>query len=105
MKRVNALLRRIGVLTLLGVSMAGLAMSTPAYAGEVHLSIGLGIPLPVEVVPAPVVVASPPVIVWPASVIAHPYPVVIAEPYIVHHHHLPPGLAKKYYGKHPKHHW
>ena len=95
MKRVNAWLRKLGLLTLLAISLVGLAMPTPVQAKDVHLSIGLGIPLPVEVVPAPVVVI-------PAPVIVHRHPVVIAEPYIIHHH-LPPGLAKKYYGYHPGH--
>ncbi|MBI3302850.1 MAG: hypothetical protein HYZ72_12365 [Deltaproteobacteria bacterium] len=101
MKRANAVLWKLGVLTFLGVSLAGLAILPPAHAGDFHLSIGLGIPFPVAVVPTPVVVAPPAVIVQPAPVFAYSAPVVIAEPYIVRPHRLPPGLAKKYHGYHP----
>ena len=101
MKRVHAVLGKLGLLALLGVSVAGLAMAPPAQAGNFHLSIGIGIPVPVAVVPAPVIVAPPPVIVQPAPVIAYPPSVVIAEPYIARPYFLPPGLAKKYYGRHP----
>ena len=103
MKRVNAVLWGLGVLTFLGLSVVGLAMPAPAHAGDFHLSIGLGIPLPVIVVPTPVAVVPSPVIVRPAPVIAYQPPVVVAEPYIVHPRGLPPGLAKKYYGYHPVH--
>ena len=101
MKRTNAVLWKLGMLTLLGLSVTGLAMAPPAQAGSFHLSIGIGIPVPLAVIPAPVVVVPPPVIVQPAPVIAYPSPVVIAEPYFGYPHHLPPGLAKKYYGHHP----
>lgn len=101
MKRANAVLWKLGLLALLGVSAAGLGMAQPAHAGNFNLSIGIGIPVPFAVIPVPVVVAPPPVIFQPAPVIAYQPPVVIAEPYFGYPHHLPPGLAKKYYGHHP----
>lgn len=100
MNRVYSMLWTFGIMICLGIGMVGLLNPRPAAAGDVHLSIGFGITFPIEVVPAPVIVAPPPVIVYPAPVITYPAPVVVAEPYIVHpyHRHLPPGLAKKYYG-------
>ena len=109
MKHANAVLRKLGALTFLGVSLVGLAAPLPARAGGVHVSIGFGLPIPVAVVPAPVFVAPSPVIVQRAPVI-----VVIEEQRVVYPGYLQPGLAKKFYGyqhvrgdgsfKHWKHH-
>lgn len=102
MPRTKGVLFSIGLLTCLGISLAGFI--APAQAGGVHLSIGIGIPAPVYVAPAPVVVAPAPVVVYPAPRIVYAPPVVVVEPYVVYkQHHLPPGLAKKYYGYHPVH--
>jgi len=97
MNRMHSRLWTFGMMICLGIGMVGLLNPRSAEAGDVYFSIGIGIPLPFEVVPVPVVVAPPPMVV-------HPAPVVVAEPYIVHPYppHLPPGLAKKYYGySHP----
>jgi hypothetical protein len=103
MQRVY-MLRIVGVLAFLGV--ASLTIPLSAHAGGVQVSIGIGLPLPVTVVPAPVVVAPRPVIVYPAPVVVAPPPVVIAPLRVGHPHRLPPGIAKKYSGDHPKHkHW
>lgn len=96
MKRVSTVLWTLGGLTCLGIGLAGLAMPAPAHAGDLHLSIGLGIPLPVEVVASPFVVAPARIIVRPAPIITYPPPVVIAEPTLVYPPHAR-GLAKKYY--------
>ncbi|MBI3326938.1 MAG: hypothetical protein HYZ81_09585 [Nitrospinae bacterium] len=96
MKRVSTVQGILGGLTCLGIGPAGLAMPAPAHAGDLHLSIGLGIPLPVEVVPSPVVVAPARLIVRPAPIITYPPPMVISEPILVLSPH-PGGLAKKYY--------
>jgi len=88
-----------GLLVSLGISIAALAMPLTAYAGGIHISIG--IPAPVYVAPPPVVVYPAPVIVQPAPGIVYPPPVVFSAPYGVYGHHLPPGIAKKYYGYHP----
>ena len=108
MKHVNAVLWKLGALTFLGVSLVGLAAPLPVRAGGVHVSIGFQLPIPVAVFPVPVFVAPAPVIVRPAPVIVQQAPVVIEEQQVVYPGHLPPGLAKKYYGyrhvKHWKHH-
>lgn len=96
-----------GILTLLAVSLLGMAMPLTARAGGVHVSVGLELPIPVAVVPAPVVVAPAPVLVQQppvliaqsAPVIVQPAPAVVLEPRrVVYPGHLPPGLAKKFYG-------
>lgn len=90
MNRVHSKLWTFGMMICLGIGMVGLLNPRSAEAGDVHFSIGIGIPFPIAVVPAPVIM--------------YPAPVVVAEPYIVHPYppHLPPGLAKKYYGySHP----
>ncbi|HEX9871583.1 MAG TPA: hypothetical protein VGC99_23870 [Candidatus Tectomicrobia bacterium] len=95
----------VGVLVGLAVSIAAWAMPQPAHAGGVHLSIGVGIPAPVYVVPPPVIYPAPviiqpdPSIVYPGVVF--PPPVVYTVPYGVYGRPLPPGLAKKYHGHYP----
>ena len=103
MRRVRNMLWTLSLATCLGIGMAGLLHPGPAQAGDLHLSIGFGLPVPGAVVPAPVVVAPPPVMVQPAPVLAYPPPVVVVEPYRVWPYHLPPGLGKKSSGYHPGH--
>jgi hypothetical protein len=92
----------IGLLTCLGIGLAGLVAPTPAHAGGVHLSIGIGIPAPVYVAPPPVVVTPAPVVVYPEPHVIYPPPVVFVDPHPGYRaYHLPPGLAKKSYGYHP----
>ncbi len=88
----------LGRLIRVGVVCLGLAPVTPAFAGGVDVSIGIGVPAPVVVAPAPVFVAPPPVIVQPAPVLVSPPAVVVQEPPVGSGRPLPPGLAKKYYG-------
>jgi hypothetical protein len=88
MKRQSALWRHLRLMIGLGVVTLGLAMVTPAQAGGVDVSIGIGLPVPMVVAPAPVVVAPPPVVVYP--------PAVVAPPPMRYGYPLPPGLAKKY---------
>ena len=88
------------------MGIASLALPLPAHAGGLHVDIGLEIPVPappVVVAPYPVIIQPAPVIVQRAPVVVAPYPVVIPEPRVVHERWLPPGIAKKYYGKYPKH--
>jgi hypothetical protein len=108
MTRSKVLSLTVGVLAGLAVSIAVLIMSQPAHAGEVHLSIGVGIPAPVYVVPPPVVALPAPIIVQPAPGIVYPGvvyppPVVYSVPYDVYGRPLPPGLAKKYHDHHHGH--
>ena len=107
MQHRNAVLRKRSILTFLGLSLLALAMPWSAHAGEVHVSVGFELPIPVAVVPAPlpvvvapapVVVQRPPVVVYPAPVVVRQPPVVIEEQRVLYRDHLPPGLAKKFYG-------
>ncbi|MBI3325400.1 MAG: hypothetical protein HYZ81_01680 [Nitrospinae bacterium] len=91
MRGVKAVLRKLGVLTFLAGSLVGLARPALAHDRGIHLSIGLGIPLPVAVVPAPVVVAPPPVVIL--------RPAVITRPYIV------PASTKKFWSGSAKKFW
>ena len=51
------------------VSFFGIvSLPLPAHAGGVQVSIGIGLPFPVAVVPAPFAVTRQPVIVQPALV-------------------------------------
>ena len=114
MKPRNTLLWKYGALIFLVMSLIGLVVPLPARAGSVHVSVGFELPIPIAVVPVPVVVAPAPVIVRPAPVIVQQAPVVIEEQRVVYPDHLPPGLAKQFYGyqhvhgdgsfKHWKHH-
>ena len=97
MKRMNMLLRTLGVVTLVG--MASLALPFPAQAGGVQVSIGVGLPFPGVVYPAPVIVAPQPVIVQRAPVIVTEPPVVVAEPRVVYGYPYYRG-----YHRHWKHH-
>jgi hypothetical protein len=107
MKHARAVRWGMSILMGLGVSLAVLALPTSAQAGGVNLSIGIGSPFPVQVVPAPVWVAPPPpvvvypapVVMYPAPVVMYPAPVVIGRPYPAYPYHLPPGHAKRYYGR------
>jgi len=65
MQRLNTVLQRCGVITVLGLT--SLALLRPAHA-RVDVSVGIGVPVvvapvPVVVAPAPVVVVPPPVAV------------------------------------------
>ena len=113
----NTVLRQYSLLTFLGLSLLALAVPWSAHAGGVHVSVGFELPVPVVVVPAPapvivapapVVVRQPPVVIErPAPVVVYPAPVVIEERRVMYRGHLPPGLAKKFYGYehvHWKHH-
>ena len=103
----NAVLQKHHILFFLGLSLLALAVPWSAHAGGVHVSIGLELPVPVAVVPAPppvvvapapVVVQRPPVVVYPSPVVVQRPPVVIEDRHVVYREHLPPGLAKKFYG-------
>ena len=120
MKRAHGMLRRFGVWTFLGMGLVGLMLPWPAQAGGVHVSIGFGIPVPVEVVPAPVVVAPAPVVVQrPPVVVAEPYPVfvqpapvviqrppvVVQQPPVVVTQPYPAQAYYTYYGQGYRHGW
>jgi hypothetical protein len=105
MQRLSAIRRPLCLMISWGVAVLGLTTITPAQAGGVDLSIGIGLPVPVVVAPAPVVVAPPPMIVQPAPVVVSPPAVVVQEPPIVYGRPLPPGLAKKYSGYPPPSGW
>jgi len=81
MKRARGMLWRFGVLTFLGMGLVSLTIPWPAQAGGVHVSVGLGIPVPVVVAPAPVYVQPAPVYVQRPPVVVHQPSVVVAEPY------------------------
>jgi len=113
----NTVLRKYSILPFLGLSLLALAVPWLAHAGVVHVSVGFELPVPVTVVPAPVpvvvapapvVVQRPPVVIErPAPMVVYPAPVVIKERRVIYRDHLPPGLAKKFYGYehvHWKHH-
>jgi hypothetical protein len=93
MKRTSGMLRRFGMLTFLGLGLVSLMLPWQAQAGGLHVSIGLGLPLPVAVMPAPVYVQPAPVYVQPAPAYVQSAPVVVTEPY--------PGQA--YYRGYYKH--
>ena len=112
MTRMQTVLWSLGVLCGVGIMLSGLLRPVPAEAGGLHVSIGLGIPVPVGVVPAPVVVAPAPiivqqppvvvvpspVIVQPAPVIAYPPPLVVGPPVVAYPPYLSPGFAQPYRG-------
>jgi len=120
MQHRNTVLQKYSILTFLGLSLLALAVPWSARAGGVHVSVGFELPVPVAVVPAPapVVVAPAPVVVQrppvvlerPAPVVVYPAPVVVRQPPVVieerrvmYRHHLPPGLAKKFYSYEHRH--
>jgi len=80
MQRISGMLWRFGILTFFGLTLASL-IPWPAQAGGLHVSVGLGLPVPVVVAPAPVVVQPAPVVIPQPPVIVQQPPVVIAEPY------------------------
>ena len=98
MERICTLPRMFGLVMFLGI--AGLALPLTAHAGGLHVSIGLGLPVPVVVAPTPVVVTRPqPVIVQSAPVVVTRPPVIVGEPYV--------ESERPYYGgyhRHWKHH-
>ena len=105
MQHRNTGLRKYRILPFLSLSLLALAVPWSAHAGGVHVSVGFGLPVPVAVVPAPlvvtpapVIVQRPPVVVYPEPVIVRQPPVVIEERRVIYRDHLPPGLAKKFYG-------
>jgi len=112
----NTVLQKCSILVFLGMNLLALAIPWSAHAGGVHVSVGFELPVPVAVVPAPapvvvapapVVVYRPPVVVYPAPVVVRQPPVVLEERRVIYRDHLPPGLAKKFYGYehgHWKHH-
>jgi|SoiMethySBSTD1v2_1073268.scaffolds.fasta_scaffold129167_4 hypothetical protein len=127
MQHRNTVLWKYRILPFLGLGLLALAVPWSAHAGGVHVSVGFELPVPVAVVPAPapvivapvpVVVQRPPVVIErPAPVVVYPAPVVVRQPPVVieerrvlYRDHLPPGLAKKFYGyehvrwKHHHHH-
>jgi len=106
MKRISTMVRTVATVTLLGVATLVLPLS--AHAGGVHVSVGIGLPFPVAVVPAPVVLAPQPVIVQPAPVVvAQPPGVYGFSPVFVrgyHRHHHKYWKHHKHHHKHWKHH-
>ena len=103
----NTVLQKCSILVFLGMNLLALAIPWSAHAGGVHVSVGFELPVPVAVVPAPapvvvapapVVVYRPPVVVYPAPVVVRQPPVVLEERRVIYRDHLPPGLAKKFYG-------
>ena len=99
MKRTYTVLQKLGGLLFLGLSVAGFVMPLSAQA-QVHVSIGIGLPFPVVIVPAPVVVAPAPVVIERRPVIVQQrfvQPVVVEE-YRIHGH----GHGHKFF-KHWKH--
>ncbi len=89
MKYFRAILRRIGVWAVFGGSLAGVATPALSHDRSVHLSIGIGIPQPVEVVPAPVIVA-------PAPVVVDRHIVIIKESPIIYRRHHGSSTWKKF---------
>jgi hypothetical protein len=108
MTRRRTLSLTVGVLVGLGVCLVTWVMPSPAQAGGVRVSIGIGIPAPVYVAPPPVVVHPAPVIVHPAPGIVYPgvvYPpsAAFTVPYGVYGHPVPPVIVKKHRGYHHAH--
>ena len=112
MQHRNTVLWKYSILPFLGLSLLALAVPWSAHAGGVHVSVGFELPIPVAVVPAPapvvvaptpVVVQRPPVVFYPGPVVVQQPPVVIEERRVIYRDHLPPGLAKKFYGYKPMH--
>ena len=89
----------VGILVAGGLGLATWMVPSPAHAGGVRLSIGIGIPAPVYVVPPPVVVHQAPGIVYPGVV--YPPPVVYRGPYGAYAY-PPPVIVKKH--RHHRHH-
>ena len=80
MQRINTFLRTCGMVSFFG--LAALALPLPAHAGDLRVSIGFGVPMPVVVAPQPVIVhRAPVVVVQPQVVYAQPQ-VVYAQPQI-----------------------
>jgi hypothetical protein len=100
MLRANGKVSRRALVVALGIVLGSVILATTAQAGGVHVSIGLGLPVPVYVAPPPVVVVPAPVIVQPMPGIIYPPPVVLTPPYIIYRSHMPPGHGRRYYGHH-----
>ena len=83
MQRAHGMLWRFGVWTFISMGLMSLMIPWPAQAGGVHVSVGLGIPVPVVVAPAPVVVQPAPVYTQPSPVYVQPAPVVVQRPPVV----------------------
>lgn len=108
MTRRRALSWTVGILVGLGVGLVTWVVPSPAEAGGVQVSIGIGIPAPVYVAPPPVVVHPAPVIVQPAPRIVYPGvvyppPVAYTVPYGVYGHPVPPVIVKHRRGYHHAH--
>ncbi len=58
MQRINTFLRTCGMVSFFG--LAALALPLPAHAGDLRVSIGFGVPMPVVVAPQPVIVHRAP---------------------------------------------
>ena len=106
MQHRQTVLRKGSILTFLRLSLLALVVPWSAHAGEVHVSGGFELPvpvaavpapLPVVVAPAPVVVQRPPVVIYPAPVVVRWPSVVIEERRVLYRDHLPLGLAEKFY--------
>jgi hypothetical protein len=103
---MSAVVRTLGMVTIIG--MASLALPVLAQAGGVQVSVGVG--LPVAVAPAPVIVQPAPVvvpqrvIVQRAPVIVAEPPVVVAEPRVVYEYPSYRGASRHWKHHHHKHH-
>jgi hypothetical protein len=72
MEHIRTFPRMFSLVMFLGI--ASLALPLTAHAGGLHVSVVLGLPVPVVVAPAPVVVRRPPVIVGaPCGESTRPY--------------------------------
>jgi len=95
MERLYTVLRNVGMVTF--IALASLALPRLAQAGGVHVSIGVGLPLPVVVAP-PIVVAPAPVVVYPAPVVVAQPPVLVAAPQVIERY---PRYPYKHWRRHP----
>jgi hypothetical protein len=82
------------------LGIASLVLPLTAHAGRLHVSVGLGLPVPVVVAPTPVVITRPqPVIVPSAPVVVTQPPIIVGEPCV--------ESTRPYYGGYHRHwrHW
>jgi len=101
----HTVLRKGRSLAFRGLSLLALVVPWSTHAGEVYVSVGFELPVPVAVVPAslPVVVApaaggaAAARVVFHAPVVVRRLSVVIEERRWLYRDHLPPGLVKKFY--------
>src|SRR5262245_52338098 len=96
MKRLSSVIRTFSVVTFLGLASLAL-LPLPAHAGGVHVSFGVGLPVPAVVAPQPVYVSPAPVVAEFDVGYAHSY----YWPYHGYWRHRPYGYWRHgYWGSH-----